>query len=143
MALAPLAQRQQRGQEVDALGGQPIFHLAPVILAALPGEHAIIDQPGKAIGQDIAGNPQFARKLLEMDQPVEGGPNDQQRPAFPHHLQGLRQAAFPEFAQRFARGVHPVSPNTIPPPYRQGAEKQCLFPKYIGLAGLLLPTYTN
>src|SRR5690606_20648281 len=91
--LAPLPERDHRRQQVAALFGQPVLDLAAVLFARDPFEHAVLDQPREPVREDVAGDAELARELLEMNETVERGPQDQERPAFAHHFQCLRKAA--------------------------------------------------
>ena len=95
--------------------------LALVRLARGAFQHAVLHQVGQAVGQDIAGDPQFLGKLLEVVQPVESRAQDEERPAFPHHFQRVRQAAA-KFAQRFSY-AHSES-CLLPLSYRQTRQSQ-------------------
>jgi hypothetical protein len=105
--LAPLAQREHRGQQVAALLGHAVLDLAAIVLARGAREHAVIDQPRQAVREDVAGDAELARELLEMHQPVERGAQDHERPALAHHLERRRQPAFGRGLQVFAQFAHP------------------------------------
>ncbi len=52
--VAPLAQRDQRGERRLPLLRQAILHLSTIIGAGSALQYAVVDQPGEAIGEDVA-----------------------------------------------------------------------------------------
>ncbi len=91
--LAPLPERHHRGQQRRALVGQPIFDLAAIVGAGQPLHQPVLDQPRQAVRQDVARDAERALELFEMAEAIERAAQDQERPAFPDHLQGGGQAA--------------------------------------------------
>ena len=107
-ALAPLAQRDHRRQQREALVGQPILDLAAILGQRLARQDAVLDQPRETVGQDVARDAELRLELLEMVQAVERRAQDHERPALAHRLERGRQAAFDQIAQRFPQVSMPI-----------------------------------
>jgi hypothetical protein len=93
-----LAERDQHRQQVAALVGEAIGDLAPVDGVRLAPQDAVLDQPREAVGKNVAGDAEGRLELLEMDEAVERGAQDQERPALAHRLQRGGDRALPEQA---------------------------------------------
>src|SRR3546814_4747529 len=59
----------------------------------------------RSVGEDVARDPQFGLEFLEMMQFVEGGAQDEERPALTHRLECRRQAAFGQIPKRLAQFI--------------------------------------
>jgi hypothetical protein len=71
--LAPLAQRHHCGQQIETLRRQPVFDLATIIGARLALEDAVFDQFCEAIGENVAGDPEFFMGEFASAYMQEGG----------------------------------------------------------------------
>ncbi len=76
----PFDQIQRRTQGL-ALAGHPVFLVLCAGLNRTLDQDSIVDQSGKAIGEDVAANTQMALEFVEACGPLEGRPHDQQAPA--------------------------------------------------------------
>jgi hypothetical protein len=74
------------------------------MLAWLPVHDPGLDQTAKPVRQNIAGDAERFEKMLEMDDAIETGAQDHERPPVTHHLQRAREAAF---AQMIKQLLHP------------------------------------
>jgi len=83
----------------------------------------MIDQPCKAVGEDVAGYPELAREFLEVHEAVERRAQDQERPPFAHHFECGGQAAFGRRLQVFAKLGHPGSRTGKRPTTPSGARR--------------------
>src|SRR3546814_5193094 len=57
------------------------------------------------VGEDVARDPQFGLEFLEMMQFVEGGAQDEERPALTNRLECRRQTAFGQIPKRLAQFI--------------------------------------
>src|SRR3546814_8657816 len=76
-----LAQRDHRGQQLDALFGELVADLAPVLGHHLARHDAMVDQLRQPVRQYIARDIQFLLEFLEMMDAVERRAQDHERPS--------------------------------------------------------------
>ena len=88
-AIAPLHQRDERRLQVEALLGQVVL-----VAAALPGllvfdalEHALVDELGQPLAQQVARATQRAVEVVEAADPEERLAQHEQGPLLPHDLE--------------------------------------------------------
>jgi len=80
-AVAPDVDQLERRTQGLALFGHPVFQAPGAGMNRTLNEDSLIDQLGKAIREDVAGNTQAALEIVEAGGPLQGRPNDQQAPA--------------------------------------------------------------
>ncbi len=80
-AFAPAFDQFQRRTQSLALACHPVFQAPGAGMDRTLDEDSLVDQLGKAIRQDVAGNTQLALEIVEASGPLQGGPHDQQAPA--------------------------------------------------------------
>ena len=95
-ALAPLAQREQDREQIEPLFGQAVGDAPAVGRVRLALQDPVLDQPGKPVREDVAGDAEGRLEFLEMLEAVEGAAQDQERPAFAHRLERGRDRASPQ-----------------------------------------------
>ena len=81
VGVAPLPQADERDVKFAALSGQVVLVPLRPLLIADPLEDSFVDQPAKALGENLSCDPETALELVEATQPEQSVPNDQQRPA--------------------------------------------------------------
>jgi hypothetical protein len=93
VAVAPVQERCDDGEQVDPLGGQAVLvSLRPLLVQVLL-EHALVTQALQARGQHVAGNAEALLELVEAREPDEGVADDEHRPALADDLQRARDRA--------------------------------------------------
>lgn len=96
--IAPLHERHERGEEVEALVGQEVLD-APAsarLAIGVAAEHAIFDESGETSTQNLAGTTQVVLEVVEAAHTVEGLSQYEKRPFLPNHVDGaLNGTPFP------------------------------------------------
>src|SRR5439155_17232329 len=87
--VAPLPQADERDMKVAALSGQAVLVALRPFLIANPLEDSFVDQPAKALSENLPRDPETPLELVEASQSQESVPNDQQRPSLTDHLEGV------------------------------------------------------
>jgi hypothetical protein len=93
VAIAPLHQREQRNGQLAALLAQPVLEAWRTLTVGASLQDPFGDEPREAISEDVSRHAQALLELVEAAQAEEGIPDDQQRPALPHELEGARDRA--------------------------------------------------
>ena len=87
--VAPLPQADEREMKVAALPGQAVLVPLGPFLIANPLEDSLLDEPAKALGEDLPRDPETQMELVEATQSQESVPDDQERPSLTDHLEGV------------------------------------------------------
>ena len=93
VGVAPLAHGREHRPQVPALGGEPVVGAGRVVAVGNLRQDARLDQPGEALVEDVAGDPQALLELVEAGDAEEGVADDQQRPPLADHLEALGHGA--------------------------------------------------
>jgi hypothetical protein len=88
--VAPLPQADECHMKVAALSGQLVLVPLGPFLVGDPLEESLVDQPAKAVGENLPRDPEISLKLVESSQSEQSVPDDQQRPSLADHLEGAR-----------------------------------------------------
>src|SRR5438093_12048828 len=118
--VAPLPQADERDVKVAALSGQVVLVPLRPFLIANPFEDSLVDEPAKALSEDLPCDPETAMELVEATQPQESVPNDQQRPSLTDHLEGVCDRTVLAVVGALEHAL------TVPSEFRQGTEEVLL-----------------
>jgi hypothetical protein len=106
MMITELVDGEDFRQRLVSIGLVPPVDASPADLAEIAA--CVYKANGLAeLPETVADLLRYKEVMLpEVLEAIEARTQDHERPAFPHHLQRLRQSAFDEFAQRFSQVTH-------------------------------------
>ena len=92
-AVAPLPERDDHGPQVAALFGEDVVEARRTLAVGDPLEHALVDEVGEPLVEDVAGDAKSFLELVEPCHTHEGVADDQQAPPLADDLQALADGA--------------------------------------------------
>ncbi len=93
--VAPAHQRDERRRQGRAHVGQPVLEPRRALAVQAPLEHAGLDQPLEAVGQDGTGDVEVGAEVVEPAHAAEGVAHDQDRPAVAEDVEAPLDRAGP------------------------------------------------